>query len=75
MVRKSNATTSPHNYIHDIVSIWESTNRDLTREMPREHATHLLEPIPHVLGLAEEQTKYLDNIDQVCEDNRFTVLF
>lgn len=75
MAKKSTAA-SPHSLTLDIALILESTNPESASGTSGGRAEYLLKTTPHVLRLAEEeQTRFLNNIDQVCEDNRLTSLF
>ena len=71
MARKSDATASLHNLTKDIAAIQDSARGCSTPKPSKEGAADLLESAQHILGMTgQDQTKFLDSIDQVCKSDR-----
>ena len=73
MARKSDIIAAPHDPTREKAAIQEFANSDLTPEQLRQRAPVLLnsnELLRNIPGLTpEEQTKFLDRVDQVCRSS------
>ena len=73
MTRTSKAVAAPRNSARGETAIQEFVNNNLTPEQSRQRAAALLdikELLQSVQGLtAEDQTEFLDKVDQVCQDS------
>jgi len=75
MSRKSNTVAVPHNPTRGETSTREFANSNLTPEQSRQRAGTLLnsKELPqNIRGLTpEDQTKFVDKVDQVSRDRSF----
>lgn len=78
MATKSSTTATPHNSTRGEAAILDFANSNLTLEQTRQRAAVLLNSkqlLQNVLGLTpEDQTKFVDKVNQVCRDIPFSSL-